>query len=302
MTANARAIYQQLLDTLSQAIMTQDETMWKQHIHLPHFMTTCDGKLVLESQADLDFSLQDYCQALHKLKITRLERTCDTARYINGEVIVGFHTTKMLTADGTAYPTYPVRWVMQLESGVWKVAKSDSALSAADWDNIPHNNLSQFDHVGGSATKARRMLLQNVMDRIDAVYMSGDFEGWRDSVCLPLVFETRSGTGIFETEDALRRDFDLYQQEFRIHQISELTRVVKSAELIDDDMMLGTYRVHVLSGSHYVVPPWDGAMTLKQVDGRWRVTKLMGALGHLNWNSNAGRQTETPSALPPTLN
>ena len=269
--------------------MTHDIDLWIQHMHVPHFMSTCDGKLVLETERDARIGLTDYHMALRKLDVVRMDRTCDTARRVNEETIVGFHTTAMHSGDGTAYPGYPVRWVLHRTDDVWRVAKSDSALSASDWDGIPHNTLTQFDHVGGDVTKARRLLAQTIVDRIDAVYMADDFDGWRDSVHLPLTFETRNGTDTFTNEADLQRDFDLYQKEFRIHRISELTRVVTGVEEIDSTTLRVNYRVHVLSGTRYVVQPWDGAMIFKKVDERWLLQKLVYALGHLNWNSNAGR-------------
>lgn len=299
MDVGARQIYQSTLDQLTMAIMSHDADLWAAHMQVPHFMTTCDGKLAHESERDVRVGLTDYHLALKKLGVTRMLRSCDTARFTNEETIVGFHTTQMLTRDGTEYPKYPVRWVMQAEDGVWRVAKSDSALSSAGWATIPHNTLTQFDAVGGDKTKARRMLVQTLLDRIDAVYMAGDFEGWLNSVALPIVFETRNGTGIFHTEEELRQDFELYQKEFRIHKISDLMRVVTTVDQLSDGKLVGKYRVHVLSGTQYVVPPWDAAATFDQIDGIWRLTKLSGALGHLNWNNNAGRQQEqlVPSHL-----
>lgn len=272
--------------------MHHDVDLWIMHMHVPHFMSTCDGKLVHETERDARIGLTDYHMALRKLNVVRMDRRCDTARRVNEDTIVGFHTTEMFSSDGTAYPGYPVRWVLHRAGDIWRVAKSDSALSASDWDAIPHNTLTQFDHMGGDTTKARRLLAQTIVDRIDAVYMAGDFEGWRDSVVLPLTFETRNGIGVFTTEAELKRDFALYQKEFRIHRISELARVVTDVEEPDNATLRVAYRVHVLSGTQYVVPPWEGTMILKKVDGRWLLQKLINALGHLNWNSNAGKTSD----------
>ena len=126
-----------------------------------------------------------------------------------------------------------------------------------------------------------------IMDRVDAIFMSGDFDGWKQSVALPLTFESRKGTQFFTSEDDLRADFELYQKEFAIHRVTDLARIVKSAELVGSDMMVGTYRAHVLHNGTNVVPPWDSGITLKRQDGLWRVTKIMRALGHLDWTTSA---------------
>ncbi|MEE4188360.1 MAG: hypothetical protein V2I76_07925 [Roseobacter sp.] len=298
MKTDAHAIYQSALDILTEAILQRDEAIWERHICLPHFMSTTDGRLVHETREDLITGLYDFTEALDRLGVTQIKRTCDTARQLTGDTIVGYHTTEMFAQDGKAFPPYPVRWVMHLhETGVWKVSKSDSALSETEWEAVPHSAIKRFDRHGREGNNLQQQVFQTVLDRMDCTYIIGDYIGWRKSISLPLVCETRSGDYTFRTETELAADFDSYQREFQIYGVTDIVRTVKSVELIDEDTMQGAFRVHVLSGTQNVVPPWDGAMTMKRIDSEWRTTRVLNALGHLHWTPRQ-RTTETGPDSP----
>ena len=74
MSSDARAIYQRVLDLLTEAILSEDGKTWERHMMVPHFMSTCDGKLVHETREDLLLGLKDFAvgteQALSSTTIT----------------------------------------------------------------------------------------------------------------------------------------------------------------------------------------------------------------------------------------
>jgi hypothetical protein len=297
MSGEATHIYQNLLDKLTQALLTRDRAAWVEGIAIPHQLTTADGKLVHETVREVEIGFADYVGALARLGVTRMHRSCDIAQETEPGRITGFHTTEMFRSGGEALPTYSVGWtLLKGREGNWKVAKADSALSADQWQDIPYNDLTQFQREDTDSELRLRRVIQQHFNRIDLTFLHGDFEEWCRAYKLPLIIETRLGQTLIDTKEKLRADFDLYRHEFSIHRVTDVTRVIRTAELIGDTLMMATYRAHVLSGAHYVVPPWNGAVTMRQEENRWYITKILNALGHANWHQDARDPHETIAA------
>jgi len=298
MTTTAKAIYQDLLDRLSRAMMQRDMTAWVNAMALPHQMTTCDGKLVLETKRDIEISFADYMSAFMRLGIARMDRICEIARVSEPGRIEGYHTTAMFDRDGAPFPVYTVKWVLiEHEDECWRVAKSDSALSADTWSDIPHHDLSLFQREDTSDEQRLRKTVQAFLDRIDTTMLYGNFEEWKRAYKLPFVVETKKEQSIIDSVEKLRQEFALYNEAFRINRVSDVTRVVRTAEVIDDDLIIATYRAHIMSGASYVVEPWNGALTMRREGGQWYITKILRALGHSNWRVSPTEHMNDMQAL-----
>ncbi|MFK7745741.1 MAG: hypothetical protein AB8B47_11850 [Roseobacter sp.] len=293
---SAKAIYQSVLDKLAQAVFDNDFRTWSSIMAIPFRMTTVEGTIVHENERDIAVGFADFVGALRRKNVFRMDQLCQFAYQPDPDTITGYHRTIMYTAEGKALPEYTVKWVLHLsEDGMWRILKDESAISAENRQLLPHSDFTQFQREDTSEEQRLRRITQTMLDKADETFLHGEFEEWRQSYLLPLVVETRQGQRILETEDDLRRDFEIYRQEFTIHGVTDVTRAIRTAERLDGDMMLATYRAHIMNGPRYVVTPWTGAMTFRLIDGVWYITKIMQALGHLNWTERANEQPDAPA-------
>lgn len=298
----ARRIYQDTIDCMTAAIVDRDPDAFLQVAHLPFDVRTVDGVMIQHTRAEVAQFMLGFAEQLTAQDIARYERTCDAARFVNADQITGYHTSRVWTAAGDALQPFLSRATLCRSGDTWQVALNETALRMADWALLPAWFGSQARPANirpATDGDQRLFLFQLILDRISTAFLSGDSDAWLDCLSLPLQMVTRHGVNAFETPDAIRADFALYQREFEIHGITDIIREAKTAEVIDGDQMVGTYTTHILRGATHVVPPWDASMTLRCENGLWRVTTVMRAIGHLNWRAiNPSDIEELPCDTP----
>lgn len=288
--AAPKDIYQRRIDSLSDAIMRCDMDTFVTGIALPYTVKTSDAQLVYETEEQLKSGVGRYAEALRERGVTRMERPCESAAFLQDDLIEGFNSVRLLAQDVLVVDPYLVRMRMALgEDNTWRVTESSAAMKSEKWPLLPvgFTKIEARQSHPMSDDEARIAAFQVFLNRLNQVLLTGDYEGWRNALQLPVSLIYRNGTTYVQTEDELRADFALYQQEFRIHRVDDLVRQVKTATFLNDDQMLGTYRTYILRGAELVVDPYDSSMTLQRgADGRWRVTSVLNALGHLNWKAS----------------
>ncbi len=283
--SEVRHIYQGILDVMTAAILSRDSRTWCAHIMTPHLMATSDGRVILETTEQVVTGLETFADSLARMDVVNISRECETARLTDPSTIVGYHTNRLTRRDGTTLPPYQSKWVLQKLGDAWRLSKSESALSVNDagWTILPHTAVTGYRDRAIDSKTARNAEVQQIIDRLDTIFVSGDYEGWRRAVNLPLTIEASHAVQVIRTEEELSEDFDLYLQQFKINRVTDITRQVMSVSMLEPDQMMCHYRVHVLNQGTYVVPPWDAATILLRIDDTWRISTIKRALGHLNW-------------------
>ena len=284
----ARRIYQDTLDRMTAALLSRDPAAFTRHVFHPYEVRTVDGVLISRTESETEQMVTSFADQLAAQKVTRYERVCDAAQFVNPDHISGYHTSRAWCGDGTELDPFLTRLSLYRTEDTWKVATSDTALRTNDWTLLPAWFRTQDRRAtvrAASDSDQKLHLFQTILDRISAAFLSGDAEAWVQSLSLPCQLVTRQGVESFDTPEQVRADFELYQREFEIHGITDIIREAKTAQVIDDDQMVGTYATHILRGATHVVPPWDASMTLRRENGLWRVTTVMRAIGHLNWSA-----------------
>ncbi|WP_223422351.1 nuclear transport factor 2 family protein [Tateyamaria pelophila] len=286
---NARQIYQETLDGMTAAVMSRDPAAFAEYVEFPYEIRVMDGMIVCKDKSDVARSVNNFAEQLEQYGVTDMSRVCDSAQFLNADHIIGHHTSRVMSGDKEVISPYVTRLgLYRSKDGHWRATLSDSVLCSADWQLIP-NWVSQTE--GDSLTKdvsaqdKRLKLFQTILDRISAAFLSGDADAWLNACSLPFQLVSRHGVETFTTRDEMRRDFEAYQREFKTHGVTDIIREAKTAELIDDDHMVGTYRTHIMNRGNHVVPPWEASLTLRREDGIWRATTVMRAIGHLNWSA-----------------
>ena len=285
---DARRIYQQTLDRMTAALLARNPAAFVRYVHHPYELRTVSERITYETAQDTSRAIEDYVDAIRARGATDIVRTCDTAQFVSADHISGYHTTHVMCGDTHDLSPFISRMSLYRRDGIWRVAVSDTSLRSADWPILPDWVEAHGARAVSTSTTAEDQslhLFQSFLDRISVAFLTGDVQAWLNSTSLPFHLITRQGAETFATEEAVRKDFELYQQEFAIHGITDIIREAKTAEPVEYDQMVGTYRTHILRNANHVVPPWDASMTLRRENGLWRVTTVMRAIGHLNWSA-----------------
>ena len=293
MVLDAKSTYQDVLDRLTQAALRRDRQAWADGIAIPHQLFTPDGKLVHETARDVNVGFADYVGVLARQGITQMERTCLSAEQTEPGQISGHHSTVMRDRTGNALPTFNVHWTILLgQDGNWRVSKVDARNDDGQATFLPHNDLTQFQREDTTAEANLRRVMQNFFSDLDLTFIHGDFGDWHNAYTLPVVVERGRKTVVLSTEDELREDFEQHRAEFALNRVTEITRVVRTAEAIGDTQMIATYRAHALSDGRYVLSPWDGAVTMRLEDDRWHITKIISAFGPKFWKGELNEREQ----------
>ncbi len=285
---DARHIYQNALDIMSAGTVAGDVDAVARHTHLPFHLKTLEGSVAYNTVEELKQGIHDYRRMMQDMGCDALVRDCDTAKRVGATRIVGYHTTKLQSAGQNVLPPFLSKMVMILDGDMWKASSVDTSVRTADLTGTETPFVQQFlDPRNRRVSKEEALLrlFQTILDRVSAVLINGDADGWVSAVALPFQLVTRQGIQSFDTEAALREDFAVYQKEFKDHGVTDIFRQALTAQLIDGDQMTGTYRTHIMRGGNHVVPPWESSMTLRNDNGQWRITTVMRAIGHLNWSA-----------------
>jgi hypothetical protein len=296
--ASAREIYQDLLAQLTQAVTDRDAAGFAALTRLPFVMKTMDGSTTHRSTRSIIDRVTAYSDLLAEQGIDGYLRSCDTAKFVSQQQISGYHTTRLCRNNVDVAAPYLTNMLLFREGTKWKVGISDSSLHTVDW---PLLRQEEFEAPAQEKRDSEHRLknFQTMLDRISAVFIGNDIEGWLNCVSLPFHLVTRQRVETFETRAQVVADFNAYQQDFKTHGVTAIIRQAKTAEIIDGDQMTGTYRMHMMRGTNHVVPPWDASMTLRNENGLWRVTTVMRAMGHLNWSALSPADMEnTPDYTP----
>lgn len=294
--ADARQIYQETLDHMTAAILSRDAAAFAEHVTYPYEVRVMDGSFTCRNDSDMARSVDSFAEQLKVGNVTEFVRTCDSARFLSSDHIMGHHTSRVISGDHEVLSPYVTKLGLYLsKDGRWRATLSDSVLRSTDWKLIPNwvNETSGITFPKAVSEKDKRLkLFQAILDRISAAFLSGDVEAWLNASSLPFQLVTRQGVETFTTEDELRRDFEAYQREFKSHGVTDIIREAKTAEIIGGDQMVGTFRTHILNRASHVVPPWEASVTLRRENGLWRVTTVMRAIGHMNWSAQSSADIE----------
>lgn len=122
---------------------------------------------------------------------------------------------------------------------------------------------------------AEELHLQRFLDAVTEAIRARDFDAVRGRVALPLAVTSFEGPAVVATEAALRRHFEVYCDNLDRLGIDGARRVVTSFCEIGPGLAACGYEATLLRGARAALPPFASTVTLRLLDGRWRVVSLM---------------------------
>ena len=128
----AKAIYQNLLDIIGQAIECADFDSYAPHFSLPHRMVAPENSVIIRDQNHLRTLFDGMIDTLRRQSVKGLTRACTIAEFVDAETIRGSHDTWLLNEAAQIKQSYVALSTLRLIDGHWMVSDSqyDSASAA----------------------------------------------------------------------------------------------------------------------------------------------------------------------------
>ncbi|SEV97017.1 hypothetical protein SAMN04488515_0450 [Cognatiyoonia koreensis] len=125
--AEARAIYQALMDEIDVCFMAEDCARHAELIHVPHHIRTRSETFNIRTQQELEVAFRRYVDYAAELGATSCKRECINARFRTKDCIEGSHRVSYKDKDGNnvTQPTLTQAIVMRMQ-GRWMVCGSDN--------------------------------------------------------------------------------------------------------------------------------------------------------------------------------
>ena len=131
---NPLTIYQDALNTVSQAVLAGDFDRYAAMIDLPYLVHTARAELLVTTTADLRATFDSLSQGLKARGVTHYERVARAADYAARDRIEGWHHTHILSnGDPVAYP-HVSRQSLVRRGQLWLFSEAHyDALQATRW-------------------------------------------------------------------------------------------------------------------------------------------------------------------------
>ena len=131
---NPLAIYQDALNTVSQAVLAGDFRRYVAMIDLPYLVHTATNDLLVTTTAELLPTFVSLHEGLCALGVTHYERVARSADYVDRDRIEGWHFTHMI-ADGHAVKCpHAASQTLVRRGKVWLFSEARyDALKGARW-------------------------------------------------------------------------------------------------------------------------------------------------------------------------
>jgi hypothetical protein len=129
--AEARKIYQDLIDRSADALLGRDFKRLKTFYTLPHEIESAKGSRTFTTSEELLEMFAQIHTDFERMGVTGMIRRCIAADFLTPDSLQGTHKTRMLAGASPIHDAYPVYSVVRREGGIWKFAYSVYALNDA---------------------------------------------------------------------------------------------------------------------------------------------------------------------------
>ncbi len=288
-TPAAAEVYQDWLDTTSRLLMAGDVAGFAAHTARPYAMRTREGETIFETDADILADIQPFIASLHALDVTHYIRLVRKARFLNPEMIEGFHTTYTLRNAVTVVPSYLNRMVMRrFDDGVWRVIEAEHDLAH---QNFPvadtQTKLGAFDTKWAEMLSDirceyvdARPLYQAYLSSMDSANNASDYDGWLAHFTFPHTLHFEQSDLEIADRDDLRTVFAALARMAANAGADRIARRADRAEFVASDRVIGYHDLVALRGDRVVAGPIKSRMIVTLQDGAWRATSVSNAAPH----------------------
>ncbi|QBY01508.1 hypothetical protein E2K80_12885 [Rhodophyticola sp. CCM32] len=133
---DAKAIYQNLLDKVSEALLANDVEAFLIHSAIPHYIETETEKLLIATEQDVRDKFQIWSLTLRSKGVTDYARMCSEAAYVTPTRILGSHTSQFLHGPVVITPSFPSSLELGNHNGQWKVRRAIQQGAFVTWPDL----------------------------------------------------------------------------------------------------------------------------------------------------------------------
>ncbi|UWQ16502.1 hypothetical protein [Jannaschia sp. M317] len=122
MSQSARDIYQRHLDTVSEAMWSEDHDRVAQMMHYPHTMIYSDRQQIVRAPEELAETSRLAKQRLLDMGASAYHRVCLSAEFdvASPSRIIGRHMTFVLNGGTYLVPPYQGRMTLEIQDHLWR--------------------------------------------------------------------------------------------------------------------------------------------------------------------------------------
>lgn len=125
----AKALYQNHLDVMADALMAQDFKGFRRCISLPHRLTTESDMIETTTEAEMQAMMHKFAALYQGYGLTDFVRNVTSARFVGPTEIVGTHDSHLMRDGKRLVPPYPNRLrLVRSPDGLWRETHSANAL------------------------------------------------------------------------------------------------------------------------------------------------------------------------------
>ena len=135
-TADAIAIYQNALDVLSDALITNDFETFADYLHLPHRIVTEEFTAKIQTRTEVQTQFQGFTAALRGLGVDGYTRTARGAEFTSPTQIRGTHACYLTDHGKLVVPEFPGSMVLDLRDGRWGSIQVQHHMRYVAWPEI----------------------------------------------------------------------------------------------------------------------------------------------------------------------
>jgi len=183
----AQAIYQEFLDTLSEATLRYDPSVLGDAVQLPMKLTTLNEEFVIETLEDWMDSITRFNQFMVSMGVNHFIRIATKAEFLSENYIEGVHVTYIMRNAEKVVPDYECRTALTRVDGQWRMNTLDTSMENDRWPfvspRVNENRKAIWREVLPEADARRKStsplsIYQTYLDRLTLTNMEDDFEGW----------------------------------------------------------------------------------------------------------------------------
>ncbi|MDW3224814.1 MAG: hypothetical protein R8G34_18350 [Paracoccaceae bacterium] len=286
-SADAMVIYQEVLDVLSDAIMTGDAATALARTKLPHLRRTLSNETIVETEEDLITGLLTFGDALKGQGTTNLVRLVVEAEFLSENYITGYHMTHTLQDAKPVMASYANRMVLIRDKGVWKMLEVDSMLNNLHWPiYIPRVRQDAANKIPPPKPEndARKQaaspieIYQRFINDLSEASNQDDFDLYCSHLMFPYLSHTDTSDTIISAREEVRPFFEMLRDTVKEKHCNRIVRRAGEAEFISADLICGYHTTEFCADEVPRFGPIKSRMLLQRAGSRWYLKSVTNSL------------------------
>lgn len=283
--SDALAIYQDVLDILSEATVALDAERLHTYVGMPCAWKTLRAQTIVDTRDELEAGIISYGQYLKSNGINQFIRLGSKAEYLNEDYIEGWHVTHHLQNATPIIPPYLSRSVLHRTDGLWKVVEIESRLDSPAWPldiiKVPSEGDHDLPPIPDDVRRESQqpeVLYQAFLDRLSKANMDDDFAAYCSMLAFPYFSHSDKGFEKLSRPEDARPFFDMLTGLIREHGVTRMERTSERAEFLFGNRLCGYHQTTLFDGDVPKVGPIKSRMILERVGARWFLVSVTNAL------------------------